>query len=247
MPKSRLLRPASRALLAVVALGGGALAIPAGHAPAMAAISTVAHTAPATSTAPAVDTAELARQRAAAQEAARIEARRVARQQRRERIRERRRQHHLAVMRHRRAVRAHQRAVREHQRQVRLHRLRMLNGKALRAFDIASNQKGDPYVWGATGPNAFDCSGLTSYAYRLAGVSLPRTAAAQSGAVRRIPHSQMHRGDLVFFSSGGHVYHVGLYDGRRGGTDYIVHAPHPGASVRTEAIWTSSWFGGTVR
>ncbi|MDH2413936.1 C40 family peptidase [Nocardioides sp. CER19] len=237
MPKSRLLRPATRVLLAVAALTGGALAIPTGHGTAMAAITNVAQTTPA---APSVDTAALARQRAAAQQAARVQARRIARERRRERIRERRRQHRLAVIRHRRAVR-------EHQRAVRLHRLRMVNGKALRAFDVASDQKGDPYVWGATGPNAFDCSGLTSYAYHRVGLSLPRTAAAQSGAVRRIPRSQMHRGDLVFFSSGGHVYHVGLWDGRRGGTDYIVHAPHPGASVRTEAIWTSSWFGGTVR
>ena len=78
-------------------------------------------------------------------------------------------------------------------------------------------------------------------------MSLPRTAAAQSGAVRHIARSKMRRGDFVFFSSGGHVYHVGLFAGRHGGTDYVLHAPRPGESVRTEAIWTGNWFAGTLR
>jgi cell wall-associated NlpC family hydrolase len=159
--------------------------------------------------------------RGAVERAARAERRREARQ-------------------HRREVRKRRHARREHRRQVR-------NLKVLRAFDIALRQQGDPYVWGATGPDAFDCSGLTSYAYDRAGLSLPRTSAAQSGAVRRIPRSQMRRGDLVFFSDGGHVYHVGLYAGQHHGTDYILHAPRPGEDVAVVPIWTGDWFGGTLR
>ncbi|SFC83738.1 Cell wall-associated hydrolase, NlpC family [Nocardioides terrae] len=147
----------------------------------------------------------------------------------------------------RRAARERRHAVRERRHQRRLHRAAVVGRKELRAFAVAVDQKGDPYVWGATGPDAFDCSGLTSYAYKRAGLSLPRTAAAQSGAVRHIPRSQLRRGDLVFFSDGGHVYHVGLYAGRHGGTDYVLHAPRPGQGVQTVPIWTGSWFGGTLR
>jgi cell wall-associated NlpC family hydrolase len=152
-----------------------------------------------------------------------------------------------ARLEHRREARERRRHRREVRRQHRLHRMEIVNRKTARAFQVGRDQQGDPYVWGATGPNAFDCSGLTSYAYHRAGLSLPRTSSAQSGAVRHIPRSQMRQGDLVFFSSGGHVYHVGLYAGRRHGTDYILHAPRPGEDVQTVPIWTGSWFGGTVR
>lgn len=217
----RSLRPAVRALLAVTTVSAGVLALPAGVS--AAAAPTISTTS--TASTPTVDATALAVQRAKARRAARAERRRLARQ------------------RHR----AHVRAVRKHRREMRHRREVRLNRKALRAFDIAKDQKGDPYVWGATGPNAFDCSGLTSYAYHRAGLSLPRTSAAQSGAVRHISHSQARRGDFVFFSSGGHVYHVGLFAGRHHGTDYVLHAPYSGTSVRTEPIWTGSWSAGTVR
>lgn len=122
-----------------------------------------------------------------------------------------------------------------------------VDARVLHAFSIAEAQYGKPYVWGATGPYSFDCSGLTSYAYHLAGLSLPRTAAEQADYVHRIDRSQMKVGDLVFFYEGDHVYHVGLFDGYVGGVPYIVHAPHPGAVVRREAIWTDAWFPGTLR
>jgi cell wall-associated NlpC family hydrolase len=216
MSNSTSLRPALRALLAVATFSAGALTLPAVAAPATAPAATVP-----TLTSVAAVTAVAPFDRAAAERAARIEQRRVARERRR----------------HRREVR----------RQRRLHRMAVLNQRLGHAFDVARDQQGDPYVWGATGPNAFDCSGLTSYTYRRAGLSLPRTAAAQSGAVRHIARSHMRRGDLVFFSDGGHVYHVGLYAGRRHGTDYILHAPYPGKDVETVPIWTGSWFGGTLR
>jgi cell wall-associated NlpC family hydrolase len=119
--------------------------------------------------------------------------------------------------------------------------------KALHAFHIGLAKRGAPYVWGASGPNAFDCSGLTSYAYHHAGLRLPRTAAAQAGAVRHIPRAQMLRGDLVFFSNGGHVYHVGMFAGRRHGTDYILQSPRRGQRVQVVPIWTNRWFGGAPR
>lgn len=116
------------------------------------------------------------------------------------------------------------------------------------AFSIARHQLGDPYSYGAAGPSAFDCSGLVYYSYHRAGFhGVPRTSSAQAGYARHIPRSQMRIGDLVFFTSGGGVYHVGLYDGMHHGRRYIIHAPYPGKSVEREAIWTNSWFAGTLR
>lgn len=130
---------------------------------------------------------------------------------------------------------------REHRRKVRRqHRIS-------RAFRVAARQQGDPYRYGATGPSAFDCSGLMLYAFRAAGLHLPRTAAAQSGAVRHISRAHMHRGDLVFFNGGGHVYHVGIFDGWSHGRRMMIDAPHTGTDVRREAIWSGSWFPGTLR
>ena len=79
---------------------------------------------------------------------------------------------------------------------------------------IAAAQRGKPYAYGASGPRAFDCSGLTSYAFHRAGFpAMPRTAAAQAHFARHISRGQMRRGDLIFFTGGGGVYHVGLYAG----------------------------------
>jgi cell wall-associated NlpC family hydrolase len=85
-------------------------------------------------------------------------------------------------------------------------------------------------VWGATGPHAFDCSGLVQAAYRAAGISLPRTTYAQIDAGRRVSRSELRPGDLVFFYSG--VSHVGIYVG--GGQ--MIHAPNPSAPVRLAPI-----------
>jgi cell wall-associated NlpC family hydrolase len=116
------------------------------------------------------------------------------------------------------------------------------------AFRIARNQLGDPYRYGASGPNAFDCSGLTYYAFHRAGFrGLPRTSSAQAHFVRHIRRSHMRIGDLVFFYDGGGVYHVGIYAGVHHGRRFIIHAPYSGTRVRREAIWTSSWYAGTLR
>jgi cell wall-associated NlpC family hydrolase len=82
-----------------------------------------------------------------------------------------------------------------------------------RAFGVALSKQGDPYVYGAAGPNAFDCSGLTSYSYKRAGKAILRTAQAQFNHVRHIFYNQMRPGDLVFFGGVRSIYHVGLYAG----------------------------------
>ncbi|MFE7975725.1 C40 family peptidase [Streptomyces shenzhenensis] len=93
-----------------------------------------------------------------------------------------------------------------------------------------SPQLGKPYSWGGNGPAGYDCSGLVQQAYQRAGISLPRVAAAQSGAVTKISASSLRRGDLFFWSSSKRqsgIEHVALYlgDGRH------VEAPRPGKNV----------------
>lgn len=116
-----------------------------------------------------------------------------------------------------------------------------------RAVVVARNQIGDPYVYGAAGPSAFDCSGLTMYAYAKAGISLPRTAGEQAAAVRRIGRHHMRKGDLVFFYNRGGIYHEGIFTGWRAGRRVVLHAPYSGRNVERQRIWTSHWFGGTLR
>ncbi|MEW1869191.1 C40 family peptidase [Streptomyces caelestis] len=111
--------------------------------------------------------------------------------------------------------------------------------RAAEAVSYAYAKLGSPYVWGATGPNAFDCSGLVQAAYRSAGVSLPRTTYAQIDAGRRVPRSELRPGDLVFFYSG--ISHVGIYvgDGR------MIHAPNPSAPVRVAPLDEMPFAGAT--
>lgn len=113
------------------------------------------------------------------------------------------------------------------------------NPRAAQAVAYAYEALGRPYVWGATGPSAFDCSGLTQAAWRSAGVALPRTTYTQINAGRRVPRSRLAPGDLVFFYSG--VSHVGLYIG--GGR--MIHAPRPGAPVRIAPIDQMPYAGAT--
>ncbi|MEU8438134.1 C40 family peptidase [Streptomyces sp. NPDC029216] len=109
--------------------------------------------------------------------------------------------------------------------------------RAARAVAFAYTAIGKPYVWGATGPGSYDCSGLTQAAWRAAGVSLPRTTYTQINAGRRISRDQLAPGDLVFFYSG--VTHVGLYVG--GGQ--MIHAPRPGSTVRLAPVDSMPWAG----
>ena len=114
------------------------------------------------------------------------------------------------------------------------------------AVAVAMAQIGSPYVWGAQGPSAFDCSGLTSFAYAAAGVTIPRVSRAQFAAyagLRPVDSLHLVAGDLVFFADNprdpGSIHHVGMYVGR----GLMVEAPHTGAVVRTSSIWRSSYAG----
>lgn len=109
--------------------------------------------------------------------------------------------------------------------------------RAARAVAFAHSAIGKPYIWGATGPGSFDCSGLTQAAWRSAGVSLPRTTYTQINAGRRVSRDQLAPGDLVFFYSG--VTHVGLYIGN----GQMIHAPRPGSTVRSAPIDSMPWAG----
>ncbi|MFG2337111.1 NlpC/P60 family protein [Streptomyces yangpuensis] len=109
--------------------------------------------------------------------------------------------------------------------------------RAARAVAFAYGAIGKPYVWGATGPGSFDCSGLTQAAWRSAGVSLPRTTYTQINAGRRVSRDQLAPGDLVFFYSG--ITHVGLYVGN----GQMIHAPRPGSTVRLAPIDSMPWAG----
>lgn len=114
-------------------------------------------------------------------------------------------------------------------------------GKVLRdrVAKIAKAQAGDSYVMGATGPNAFDCSGLVVYSYRKAtGKTLPRTSYAQIASLDHVRKRDRKVGDVVFFRGGGHV---GIYLGK----NRIVHALNPGAGVRFDST-TSGWSGSSI-
>jgi cell wall-associated NlpC family hydrolase len=107
----------------------------------------------------------------------------------------------------------------------------------------AASLAGRPYHYGSVGPRAFDCSGFTRYVFSTAvGRSLPHSSAAQYRLSHKIAKSAVRPGDLVFFVSHGHVYHVGIYAGH----GLIWHAPHSGDHVRLATISTSSWVAGRV-
>ncbi|GHE50903.1 hypothetical protein GCM10018785_20880 [Streptomyces longispororuber] len=105
------------------------------------------------------------------------------------------------------------------------------SGRTMSAYAAAQSKIGSPYVYGASGPSSFDCSGLTSWAYAQAGVSIPRTSQAQANAGTRIySQSDLKVGDLVIFY--GDLHHVGFY----AGNGQVLHAPRTGAVVRYESI-----------
>ncbi|WP_394275671.1 NlpC/P60 family protein [Luteococcus sp.] len=104
------------------------------------------------------------------------------------------------------------------------------SGRAGTAVSFALSQVGKSYVMGATGPGAYDCSGLMLRAWEKAGVGLPRTSQAQFGAGTSIPTSQLQPGDLVFYYSG--ISHVGMYIGN----GMIVHAANPRSGVKVAPV-----------
>jgi len=119
--------------------------------------------------------------------------------------------------------------------------------KVVHAANVALQQVGDPYRYGAAGPRSFDCSGLMKYSYAKAGIKLPRTASAQSHRAHRIPKKNLRRGDLMFFSDGGGVYHAAMFLKWQHGRAVMVHAPGRGGHVRRDHPWTNRWFAATMR
>ena len=114
------------------------------------------------------------------------------------------------------------------------------SGRAGAAVQYALAQVGDDYVWGAGGPNAFDCSGLTSAAWAHAGGSRPHAAAAPMGSGARVSSSDLRPGDLVFYYSP--VSHVGIYIGN----GQIVHAANPSTGVQVAPVFSMP-LSGAVR
>ncbi|MFK4154560.1 NlpC/P60 family protein [Streptomyces fungicidicus] len=104
------------------------------------------------------------------------------------------------------------------------------SGRAAAAVAAARSALGKPYVWGASGPSSFDCSGLVQWSYAQAGVGLPRTSQAQRYAGRQVPLSEARPGDLVVYRSD--ASHVGMYMGN----GQVIHAPYPGAPVRYDPV-----------
>jgi len=100
-------------------------------------------------------------------------------------------------------------------------------------LQVAQSRIGAPYRYGGAGPDAFDCSGLVSYAHGQLGVRVPRSAAQQFAAATPVPRRDLRPGDLVFFRlEGRDVSHVGIYVG----DERFVHAPQSGGQVRMASL-----------
>jgi len=109
------------------------------------------------------------------------------------------------------------------------------SGGVSAVISFAQAQIGKPYQWGAAGPGTFDCSGLTLMAWAQAGVNLSHYTGFQWTETRRVPLSQLQPGDLVFYGvDGPDSHHVGLYIGN----DMMIDAPHTGASIRYDNIYS---------
>lgn len=111
------------------------------------------------------------------------------------------------------------------------------------ALQVAMDQLGKPYVWGAAGPDSFDCSGLTMFAYAHAGLSLPHYTGDQFNQGQHVLQSDLRPGDLVFF--GASLGHMGMYVGNGN----FIHAPHSGDVVKISALsgYYQSDYAGAVR
>jgi cell wall-associated NlpC family hydrolase len=111
------------------------------------------------------------------------------------------------------------------------------------ALDFAAAQIGKPYVWGATGPDSYDCSGLTGAAYRAAGVQLPRTSRQQWYAGTHVELGALMPGDLLFWandvSNPATIHHVALYAGK----GMMIAAPQTGDVVKMQPVYLDGYIG----
>jgi cell wall-associated NlpC family hydrolase len=112
-----------------------------------------------------------------------------------------------------------------------------VSGRAAAAVHFAMAQIGKPYVYGAAGPGAYDCSGLTMAAWAAAGVGLPHSSSAQYGSGTHISESQLQPGDLVFYYSP--ISHVGMYIGN----GLIVNAENPSAGIKVTGLYSMPYAG----
>ena len=114
-------------------------------------------------------------------------------------------------------------------------------------LNAALSRRGLPYVWGAAGPTAFDCSGLVQWAFAQAGLAMPRVAADQAMTGALVSGSQLAAGDLLFYRTDptdpGYVSHVAIYLGN----GWMIQAPQPGMSVQVVPVDLGSEFAGAIR
>ncbi len=110
--------------------------------------------------------------------------------------------------------------------------------QAQQAVAFAYAQLGKPYVWGATGPDSYDCSGLVMAAWASAGISIPRDTYEQWAALPHVPMSSIQPGDLIYFDGVGHV---AIYVG----SNMIIDAPQPGEYVEKVSL-SSSWYAANL-
>jgi cell wall-associated NlpC family hydrolase len=114
-------------------------------------------------------------------------------------------------------------------------------GAAQAAVSAAMGQRGKPYVWAAAGPGSFDCSGLTQYAFKAAGITLPHSSRMQAQMGQAVSRADLQPGDLVFFYSP--VSHVGIYIGN----GQMVHAPTSGDVVKVAGVDAMGGYSGARR
>lgn len=120
----------------------------------------------------------------------------------------------------------------------------MSDGTFQSLLGVLNAQVGKPYVWGATGPNSFDCSGLVYYAFNKSGVKKisRKTAADYYKDCKKVNASDRKPGDLVFWAKGGHVYHVGVYIGN----GMMINAENPNVGVRKTKLWSNVYAYGRL-
>ncbi len=115
------------------------------------------------------------------------------------------------------------------------------------ALRAAESRQGLPYVWGADGPAAFDCSGLVEWSFAQAGVPMPRVAADQARTGPAVPVSQLEPGDLLFYhtdpTAPGYISHVAIYLGN----GWMIQAPQPGLRVQVVPVNFGAQFAGAIR
>jgi peptidoglycan DL-endopeptidase CwlO len=115
------------------------------------------------------------------------------------------------------------------------------------ALRAAESRRGLPYVWGASGPSSFDCSGLVQWSFAQAGITMPRVAADQARAGLAVPVTQLEPGDLLFYHTDptdpGYISHVAIYLGN----GWMIQAPQPGMDVEIVPASFDSQFAGAIR